>query len=200
MFVKVIVGILLGIVALLGIAGGAIATGIVRLPYSAPQTNVAAQVQAQVPVTVQSAPPLQPAVAQSSDGVDMVVTLSERFLNRKVVEGMPQDGEVSNPQIDLHTNSLADFGATVKTSFLTVTPQASVQLSVKNGRVVIDVLKVDVGGLGVPSSMIQPEIDRLKATAESELNKQFADLDKTTGLKLYSLSTTENSLTLYFAP
>lgn len=197
---KAIVGIVLGIVALLGIAGGAVATGVVRLPFSAPQTNVAAQLRAQVPATVQSSPPLQPAVAQSSDSADMVVTLSERFLNRKIVEGMPQGGEVSNPQIDIHANALADFTATVRTGFLTVTPRASVQLSVKNGRIVIDVLKVDVGGFGVPSSMIQPQIDELKATAETELNQQFADLEKSTGLKLQSLSTTENSLTLYFAP
>jgi hypothetical protein len=199
-YVKAIAGILLGIVAVLGIAGGAIATGIVRLPFSPPETSVAAQIQAQVPATVQSSPPLQPASAQSTDGADMIVTLSERFLNRKIVEGMPQGDEISNPQIDLHADALADFTATVRSGFLTVTPRASVRLAVQNGRIVIDVLNVDVGGFGVPSSMIQPQIDQLKATAETELNKQFADLEKTTGLKLHSLTTTENSLTLYFAP
>jgi hypothetical protein len=197
---KVIVTIVLGIVALLGVAGGAVATGIVRMPFAPPQTNVQAQLQAQIPTSVQPSPPLQPQATQTTDGADMIVTLSERFLNRRIVEGMPQGGDVSDPRIDLHANDLANFTATVRTGFLTLNPDASVKFSVQRGRIIVDVLKVDVGGFGVPNSMIQPQVDNLKATAEDELNEQFAEIQRSTGLTLKSLSTTENSLSLYFAP
>ncbi len=186
---KIITGIIVGIVALVGIGGAAIATGIVRAPFSAPQTNI------------QAAPPLQLLLAQTPNNADMSVTLSERFLNKQIIKGIPNTGEISNAQLDLHAGDLADVTATVQVNrLLTVQPKISVKLAVQNGRIVIEVQRVDVGGIGIPDSLIQAQVAQLKQTAEEELNKQFAELEKSTGLKLHSLSTTENSLTLYFAP
>lgn len=187
---KVLVTAIVGIIVLLGAAGAGVLAGIVPVRFGETQANFQGQVA--------TVPPLQPLNAQVG-GADMVITLSERFLNQQIGKGVPQTGEVSNAQIDLHSNSLANFTATVKTGFLTVQPNATVQFSVQNSRIVIDVLKVDVGGFGVPSSLIQPQIDQLKLGAEAALNSQFADLQKNTGLKLQSVSTTENSLTLNFA-
>lgn len=184
---KVVAVIFIGLVACLGLAGGAVITGIVRIPSGATQT------------IVQAVPPLKPAVAQPASGADMTVTLSEPYLNRQISKGMPTGGEVSNPQIDVHGGSLADVTATVKTGFLTITPKASVQLAVLNGRVVVNILKVDVGGFGVPSSLIEPQIAQLKQNAEASINDQLAVIQTSMGLKLESLSTTENSLSLYFS-
>ncbi len=182
---KVVGGVVIGILALLCIGATAVATGIVRAPFSAPQT------------LVQGAPALLPLSTQA-DGADMTVTLSERFLNKMVAEGMPKGGDVSNAQIDLHQGNRADVTAAVKTGFVTLTPKAAVTFAVQNGRIVIEVQRVDVGGFGVPNSLIEPQIAQLKQTAERELNQKLAELEKTTGLTLQSLSTTENSMTLVF--
>jgi hypothetical protein len=100
----------------------------------------------------------------------------------------------------LHANNLANVSATVQVnSLVRVTPNISLQLGVANGRIVINVLQVNVGGFGVPSSMIEPQIQQLKQNAEDDLNTQLAVLQNATGLKLQTLSTTENSLTLEFA-
>jgi hypothetical protein len=48
--------------------------------------------------------------------------------------------------------------------------------------------------------LIEPQIAQIKTTAETELNRQFASMQAATGLKLQSLTSTEGSLTLSFAP
>lgn len=178
----VVVGILLLVCA------GGVVFGMGLLPFSrdATQTNVQAQ-------------PLQPLPTQSSDTADMVVTLSERFFNKQIADKMPAGGQVQNAEIDLHANNTANVTATVQVnSQVRVSPNASVQLGVQNGRIVVDITKVDVGGLALPNSMIEPQINQLKQTAENQLNSQLAQFEQTTGLKLQSLSTTENSLTVFF--
>jgi hypothetical protein len=184
--VKALLVVIVGIFTFLCVGGVALATGVMQLPSTALQTNI------------QASPPLQPLNAQVANAPDMTVTLSERYMNLQMTKSMTNSAE-SNPQIDLHANNLADVSSTVRAGFLTVRPKASVSFAVQNGRVVISVLRVDVGGFGVPSSLIEPQINSLKQNAETELNKQFANLQTTSGLKLQSLSTTENSLTLNFS-
>lgn len=188
---RVFVTLVIGAIVVCGILGGAILTGIVRIPSSSSETSF----QAQLPTLTA----LQPIPSQASDTADMTVTLSERFLNNQIALGVPATDQISNPQLDIHADNLADFSATVNTGFFNVKPQATVKLAVQNARIVLDVQKVDVGGFGVPASLIQPQIDQLKQNAEAALNAQFAKLQATTGLKLQSLSTTENTLTLYFS-
>lgn len=184
---KTILGIVVGILILLGAAALAMATGFVQLPGSPQQTNV------------QGSPPLQPLSAQSSEKADVVVTLSERFFNRQLANSLTQGGQVQSAQIDLHPNNLANITATVQVSSgLRVTPNASVLMGAQDGRLVIEITKVDVAGLSVPNSLIEPQIAQLKQSAETQINRQLAELEKTTGLKLKSLATTENSLTLSF--
>ena len=172
----------------MGSIGGALVTGLVP---GLPTTQT----------TVSAVPALQPLPAQVTDNADMVITFSERFLNANLAQGIPTGGQVSNVQLDLHSGETADLHATVViNAFLTVQPKLALKLAVANGQVTIDVVSVDVGGFGLPSSLIQPEIDSFKSTAQTQLNQQLVLMAQTTGLKLQSVSTTENSLTLYFAP
>ncbi len=182
---KVIAGLVLGMLAVCGIGAGAVALGLIPSPITAPQRNV------------QGLPPLKP-LAQSNVA-DISVTLSERYLNQQLARGVAQDAQVSNTQMDLHANNLANISATVQVnSLLRVTPNISLQLGTANGRIVINVLQVNVGGFGVPSSLIEPQIQQLKQNTENDLNGQLIVLQNSTGLKLQTLSTTENSLTLEF--
>lgn len=183
---KAIVGIVIGILALVGAGAGAVATGILQLPTATPQTNF------------QAAPPLQPLTAQPTAVPDMTITLSERFLNKRIGSALPTGGQVSNVQLDLQAGETALVSATLRTGFLNVNLRATMKLAAQNGRIVIDIGQVDAGGFGVPSSLIEPQVAELKRTAETELNKQFAEMEKTQGVKLRTLTTTDNSLTLFF--
>ncbi len=186
---KVITGIIVALLIVLCVGGLAVGAGFMFLNRAATSAGV------------QAMPPLQPLAAQATDNDDMVVTVSERYLNRQLTQNMPQSGQVSNVFLDLHAGQLANVSATVQVnSLLTLQPNATVQFGVADGRIQITVQKVEVGGFGVPSSFVEPQIAELETNAETKLNQQLAELEKTTGLKLSSLSTTENSLTLHFAP
>lgn len=189
---KFILGIILGIVIVLGIAGAVVLFGLV--PVSRTPTVTAFQ------GSVVSPSALQPLAQQSSDTSDMVITLSERFMNQQMVKGAGSGGQVENPQLDLHDNGAANFTGNVQVNALIKVPiNAALQFSVQNGSVVIDIGNVSVGGFGVPSSLIQPQIEQVKSAAETQLNQQFGNLTATTGLHLESLTTNESSLTLYFS-
>lgn len=195
---KLIAGALLGLCALLGIAAGAVAMGIVHIPILNTETNVESSPPLQ-PLPAPSSPPSQPPPAQTSLNADMVLTLSERYVSKLLIQGLPQGGAVQNAQIDVRENNLADIQATVRVNeSLTVKPTLSLALDVQAGRLVIDVQKVDLGGFGIPQSLIEPQIADLKQNTETELNRQLADFQKSTGLKLQALSTTNTGLTLYF--
>ena len=128
------------------------------------------------------------------------VTITETDLNQQLNQNLPPGGEVSNVFLDLHEGNTASVRATLRLNSLTLQPNASLKASVVNNRVSIDVTQVSVGGFGVPSSMIEPQIANLKNMAERELNSQLAKLEAETGFKLQSINTTENEMVLYFAP
>ena len=69
---------------------------------------------------------------------------------------------------------------------------------VENGQIVVHVQNVNVGGFGVPGSLIEPQINQMKQNAETNLNTQLEKFTASSGLKLQALSTTENSLSLFF--
>jgi hypothetical protein len=143
--------------------------------------------------------PLPPTAVPPTAGENTYV-ITEQELNAQIAAGVPQGGDISNPRVDLHPGEVADFTADLRTNFGVLTPRASVRFSVRNGRVVMDVLGVDVGGMALPASLIQPQVDNLKATAEAELNRQLDAIRASGGLTLQSLRTTEDTLTVYFSP
>lgn len=128
------------------------------------------------------------------------VTISESDLNQQMNQNLPPGSEVSNVFLDLHPGNTANVRATLRLNSLTLQPNASLKASVVNNRVSIEVTQVSVGGFGVPSSMIEPQIANLKNMAERELNSQLAQLEAETGYKLQAISTTETGMTLNFAP
>lgn len=184
---KTIYFALLGIFALAGIGACALAT--TAAPTSLPPT---------VPAAASAVPP-SPIVTQPNQATGSIFTLSESDLNAQIAQGISQ-GEISNAHIDLLPNNLADFSATLRTGNLTLEPKISIELAVQNGQIVINVLKIEVGGFGLPSSLIETQIAQIKQTAETELNSQLAKVKSRTGMTLQSLSTTQDELVLTFAP
>lgn len=178
--------VLFVLVAVVALAGAcAIPSGIGQAP-----TTVA-------PTTIVVSPPTQTPPAPSNDNTGTTFTLRESDLNRNIAQGLG-NSEISNAQIDIHPGERADLTATVNAGGLSLTPRISVQFSVQDGQIEIEVLGVDVGGFGVPSNLIQDQITQLEQTAETELNRQFNQIRANTGLVLQSISTTEDSLTLQY--
>ena len=183
---RVIVAVL-GIFVVIGIVACALGANVVVAPTATPR------------IVVQSAPSLQPAPSQATDNADMTVTLSERYMNKNIARGLAQGGQVQSAQLDIQSNAVVVIDAVVQVNpQLRLSPRVTTQLTVENGRIVVNVQKVDVGGFGVPSNLIEPQINQMKQNAETNLNTQLANFTASSGLKLQALSTTENSLSLFF--
>lgn len=146
-----------------------------------------------------SPPPTLPPPPVTVPGAQ-VVTVTEGDLNQQLNQNLPPDAHVSNVFLDLHPGNTGNVSATLRLNSLTLQPNASLQVAVVNNRVVINVTQVRVGGFGVPSSMIEPQVANLKSLAERELNSQLAGVEANTGFKLQSISTTETDMRLTFAP
>ena len=146
--------------------------------------------------------PLVPTVPPSlpTQGANtQVFTISENELNQQLNQNL-QNAPLSNVVLDFHAGNTANVRATLRVNELTLQPNLSIRIAVSNGRITIDVTDVNVGGFGVPRSMIEPQIQQVKEMAEREFNSLLAKMEGSTGLKLQAVSTTENELRLYFAP
>lgn len=152
-----------------------------------------------VPTVPPPPPPTLPPPLPTVPGAQ-VVTVTESDLNQQLNQNLPPDGQVSNVFLDLHPGNTGNVSATLRLNSLTLQPNASLQVAVVNHRIAIDVTQVRVGGFGVPSSMIEPQVANLKSLAERELNSQLASVEANTGFKLQSISTTETGMSLTFAP
>ncbi len=184
---KFVAGFFVGMLSLAIIAFALLTSGSVAWAQPTPPAGVLAS-------------PLFDPQAQTTDTSDMTITLSERYMNRQVGLGVPPSGQVSNVTLDLHSGATADVNATVRvSSFLSLPVKLNLSLTVVGGRIVITVQNVAVGGFGVPTSLVETQISELKTSGERELNRQFAAMEQSAGLKLKSLATTESSLTLSFA-
>ncbi len=146
------------------------------------------------------APTLPPAPVPPTVPGAQTVALGERDLNQLLNQNLPPGGEVSNVVLDLHAGNTASISAALRLNSLTLQPRATLYATVADNRIAIEVTQVRVGGFGVPSSMIEPQIAQLKNMAERELNSQLAKLQAQTGYKLQTLTTTENEMILHFAP
>ena len=178
--------VVLGIFAFIGIVACALGANAVVAPTATPQINV-------------QGAPLQPAPAQATDNADMTVTLSERYMNNNIARGLAQGGSVESAQLDIQSNAVVVIDAVMQVnSQLRLSPRVTTQLTAENGRIVVNVQNVNVGGFGVPSSLIEPQINQMKQNAETNLNTQLEKFTASSGLKLQALSTTENSLSLFF--
>lgn len=180
----------LGVLLLVGALGCGLLSGAIE--SNPPPTAAIVAVPTLPPHTFAPVAPTLPN-AQS-------VSISESDLNQQLNQNLPPGGEVSNVFLDLHDGNTASVRATLRLNSLTLQPSAALTAAVVNHRIAIEVTKVSVGGFGVPSSMIEPQIANLKNIAERELNSQLALVEANTGFKLQSIRTTENEIILYFAP
>jgi hypothetical protein len=169
---KLLIGVVLGALVMLCVAGGA-------LLWTATSAGPAA------------------APAPLQDDADVALVLSERYLSRQVALGIPPSEQIQNPQLDLNEGNTAELSATVRvSSFITARIRVAIAFAARDGRIGITVRNVDLGSLNLPTEMIAPQLREIEQASEGELNRQLQDLEASTGLRLQSLETTEDSLKL----
>lgn len=121
----------------------------------------------------------RPPVAQElllPDQPDVTITASNTFLNPQLAQVIVKTGLVKQANVSLIAPNIIQVQSPVSVSLLgqPMTVDATVQMfvSVQRGRIILTTGEVNASGIGVPSSMLGPDFERMRATAEDEINRE----------------------------
>ncbi len=169
-----ILGIMLGVVVLLFVSrmGGSVSA------YQAVPTPTAATA---------------PATAQTHA---VSLTLNETYVNALVKQQLLDNPNVYDPVVDLRAPNQALVTMSMRVAGgLTVRPTATIAFVVSNNRIVVDIVRVDVGSLNVPRVLIQNQLLALQTELENQLNQLTHPLNSSI-LQLENISANDTELTV----
>jgi hypothetical protein len=158
---------------------------------SAQQTTPTPTAAARTTPTLTDAPEIEPAIK---------VIIQETYIQGRLEKEMELNPAYSDPEIDFRAPDLALISFTTRVNtFLKLRPTATVQFSVEDEEVVVEVIRIDVNGMSVPRSLIESQIDELREEIQLELNNLTGSLTEA-DLELVEISATEDALVVSLEP
>lgn len=146
-----------------------------------------------------AAPPVivpTPSASQS----DVTITVGAAFINSQLQQAVRQSGFGKQASMTLASPNLFRVAMVVDASTfgvpITVNAAVSMHVLVQGGRIVLTVDKVDAGGVAVPQMVIGPEIEKMRAQAEDEINRLVQRALQGSNLRVSSVRVTPNDLTV----
>jgi hypothetical protein len=128
------------------------------------------------------------------------VIIQETYIQERLEKEMEINPAYSDPEIDFRAPDLALISFTTRVNtFLKLRPTATVQFSVEDEEVVVEVVKIDINGMNVPRSLIEGQIDELREEIQLELNNLTGSLTEA-DLELVDISATEDALVVGLEP
>jgi hypothetical protein len=128
------------------------------------------------------------------------VIIQETYIQERLEKEMEINPAYSDPEIDFRAPDLALISFTTRVNtFLKLRPTATVQFSVEDEEVVVEVVRIDVNGMNVPRSLIESQIDELSEEIQLELNNLTGSLTEA-DLELVDISATEDALVVSLEP
>jgi hypothetical protein len=176
-FIGLIVGVILGAVAVLAFVFMGIGNTAARIPVAAPSGT--------------------PAVRLSVD---------EAYLNQRMADALQSQPQFAKaePQVDLRAPNMADVTASIDAvmggNTLRIRPTARIQFAVEGGRIRAHITDINVGPVVVPRSVIQDQIAQVEGMVETEANDAVAGALSGTGLKVVNVTATETDLVVDLSP
>ena len=70
------------------------------------------------------------------------------------------------------------------------------QFQVVDGKIQTHVTNINLGAISVPTALVKPQIDQMESLFESSVNRAVTSALAGSGLKLYSVSTSSDALTV----
>ena len=123
------------------------------------------------------------------------ILVDESYVNTLVKDALKDNPMLSNPVVDLRSGDTASV--TVNLQFagaLSLKPTALLHFTVVNNRVEIEIIKITVQGIAIPTSVIRPQLQTVTSDMESQINQVIVAMENETGLQLTSLNTSETEL------
>lgn len=126
------------------------------------------------------------------------VTASATYLNSVVQQAARQSGMLRNAAVALESPNIVKVAATVDVTVLgqrvNVNATATMRIAVKNNRITLAIEKIDAGTLPVPQSLVNSNLESLRAQAENQINTLVQRSLQGTNLRLSNIHVTPAEL------
>lgn len=141
-----------------------------------------------------------PAPILPSAQSDVSITASAAFINAQLQQAVKQSGLAKQATITLASPNVIQVVAPVDASAfgfpITVNATVSLRVLVQRGRVVLAIEKVDAGGVALAQSMLGPAVEKMRASAEDQLNRLVQRALQGSGLSISNVRVTPVDLTV----
>lgn len=131
---------------------------------------------------------------------DLSISASARFVNSQMQQTLRQSGLTTEATAVLVAPNQLRITAPVTIPLLgknvQVNATTTMTISVRNGRVVLSVDKVEAEGVNVPRDVWPPLVEAARAQGESELNHMVQQSLQGTGLHLAGIRITPDALNI----
>ncbi len=131
---------------------------------------------------------------------DVTVTVSAAFLNSQLRQAARQIGMPQPTSLTLASPNLMQVTTSVDVSILgipaTVDANVSTRVSVQRGRIVLTVDKVSSGGIDIPQSLLGADVEKMRATAENQVNRLVQVALQGTGLHVTNVRMTPDAMSI----
>ncbi len=136
------------------------------------------------------------AAAASAPAHAVQIVMNETYVDALVKQQLKDNPDVYDPVVDLRPPNLALVTLSMRMQGgFTVRPTATIGFVVKNNRIVVDIVRVDVGRFSVPRVLIENQLQNLQTQLENQLNQVTHPLD-TSILQLDNITANETDLTV----
>lgn len=150
-----------------------------------------------------------PAPGNDPNAPDLRVSIAEKYAQKEMLASLQADKTLQKPVLDFQPGNRIRASATVVTPVprevpvlggqtITVRPTIVLTFQVVSNRMVVAIESVDLGGLALPRSVVEPQLEQIRKEIESQANQTIQRAVAGTNLKLVAGSTTEDSLVVDF--
>ncbi len=140
--------------------------------------------------------PTSPPASQSA----VSITASAAFLNSQLQQAARTSGLGRQASITLASPNLVQVAGTVDVSVLgvplTVGATISMRVIAQRGRILLTVDRIDAGGITVPQSTIGPEVEKMRAAVENEINVLVQRALQGTSLRVSNIRVTPSDMSV----
>lgn len=131
---------------------------------------------------------------------DVTVTVSAAFLNSQLQQAVRQSGLSKQASAVLASPNLIQIAIdTDVTAFgipFTVNTNVSMRVTVRQGRILLTVDKVDAGGVEIPQSLVASTVENARASAEAQINQSVQSALQGTTLRVVNVRITPIDLSV----
>ena len=138
--------------------------------------------------------------APSSAPADVSITVSAEYINLQLQPAVQQSGLAQKMTLSLAAPDLVQVATTINANVfgfpVSVDVTVPIRVTVQAGRIVLTVDRVDAGGVPIPQSLLGSEVERMRALAEDQINRQAQRALQGTDLHIANVRVTSDDLTV----